>query len=247
MYSYFPAGDSGLIVKTIEGTVESPAPRLLGLMRCIEAARLEGVLDFIPSYQELLICYDREQIAYDDLLEAVRGCAARTGKALAAPAGALIRIPVVYGGRHGPDLEEVAARCGMTGPEYASLHAAPEYRVLMMGFLPGFGYMGMLDERLSVGRRLTPRPRIPAGSVGVANRQTAVYPLASPGGWNLIGRTPCVLFDPSREKAFLLAAGDRVQFKSVSEREFELLKRDIEAGMPIAAELRHQSGLRPPA
>lgn len=126
--------------------------------------------------------------------------------------GRTIEIPVRYGGEHGPDLAAVAEQTGLTEDEVIALHAKPDYVVYCLGFLPGFAYLGGLDARISVPRRATPRLRVPAGAVGIAGNQTGIYPLASPGGWQLIGRTDTPLFDPYRETPGLLAPGDTVRF-----------------------------------
>jgi KipI family sensor histidine kinase inhibitor len=137
-----------------------------------------------------------------------------TADVVVAP-GRLVEIPVRYGGADGPDLGEVAAHAGLTESQVVVLHASVEYDVYMVGFSPGFPYLAGLPERLAMPRRATPRVRVPAGSVAIGGLQTGVYPLASPGGWRLIGRTPLPLFDPRREPPVLLSLGDRVRFVPV--------------------------------
>ena len=126
--------------------------------------------------------------------------------------GRVVELPVLYGGEYGPDIEKVAEHAGMAVDEMIGLHSGTGYLVYMLGFTPGFPYLGGLDDRLATPRVATPRLRIPAGSVGIAESQTGVYPLTSPGGWNIIGRTPLALFDPTREPPSLLAPGDVVRF-----------------------------------
>jgi KipI family sensor histidine kinase inhibitor len=139
---------------------------------------------------------------------------------LAAPSGVRIgrerRIPIVYGGEHGPDLDEVASIAGMSAEEYVARHAASELRVLFCGFAPGFAYLGDLPDALRVPRLATPRTRTPAGSVAVAGAMTGIYPADLPGGWRVIGRTPLVLFDPHREPPSYLAANDTVRFEPIA-------------------------------
>ena len=135
--------------------------------------------------------------------------------------GRIITIPVRYGGSFGPDLPEVAEYHGMTPSEVIALHSAVTYRVYMIGFSPGFPFLGGLDPRLHTPRKKSPREKVPAGSVGLADQQTGIYSLDSPGGWQLIGRTPVKLFDLSREEPLLLGAGDRVLFQPITEKEFE--------------------------
>ncbi|MNC43291.1 Kinase A inhibitor [compost metagenome] len=131
----------------------------------------------------------------------------------------LIEIPVRYGGRWGPDLEEAASLCGLTPAEWVRLHSGAEYRVLMVGFVPGFPYLDGLPEQLAVSRLATPRLKVPAGSVAVGGSQTGIYPLESPGGWRLVGWTPLALFRPGLEEPSLLRAGDRVRFVPVGEEQ----------------------------
>jgi inhibitor of KinA len=140
------------------------------------------------------------------------------------PDRAPVEIPVCYEPAYAPDLEDVATRTGLSADEVVARHIGGNHRVLMMGFAPGFPYLGGLDLRLAaVPRRATPRARVDAGSVAIANGQTSIYPFATPGGWNLIGRTPVALFDPLRAQPALLQAGDRVRFVAISAREYERL------------------------
>ena len=135
----------------------------------------------------------------------------------------VVEIPVVYGGVYGPDLEEVAEKHGMTAEEVIRLHSAPEYPVYMLGFVAGFPYLGGMDERLATPRKKSPRLKIAAGSVGIAGGQTGIYSVESPGGWQIIGRTPLKLYDADSENPVLLAAGSYVKFKPVSEAEYKAM------------------------
>jgi len=134
-----------------------------------------------------------------------------------------VTIPVCYGGDYGPDLEELAEACGLTPQEVIALHTAAPVDVLAIGFAPGHPYIGYFDARLSLGRRSSPRPEVPAGTVAVANRQSVIYPTRLPGGWNLIGRTPLILFDPYRAEPSLVVAGDRIRFVAIDQPQFEAL------------------------
>jgi inhibitor of KinA len=135
-----------------------------------------------------------------------------------------VEIPVCYGGDFGPDLDLVASHAQLTPAEVIARHAAPEYLVYMVGFAPGFPYLGGLDAGLATPRRTQPRPLVPAGAVGIAGAQTGIYSLPTPGGWQLIGRTPRRLFDPGRNQPSLLQAGDRLRFVPISEAEFQQLR-----------------------
>ena len=191
----------------------------------VEEAHIEGVAELVPTYRSVTVHYRPEIIGYARLYEQLNDIANGLGAADIPPAGE-IRVPVCYGGSHGPDLEHVASLHGMTAAEVVALHTAPAYLTYMLGFLPGFCYLGGLDERLRTPRLATPRVRIPAGSVGIAGSQTGVYPLPSPGGWQLIGQTPLRLYDPRREKAILVDAGMTLRFYPIDETEYERLRRE---------------------
>jgi KipI family sensor histidine kinase inhibitor len=180
----------------------------------LRARATPGVRDVVPGYCTVGVHIDPLRTDLPALTEAI----AEDARTVEASAAALIPpsrvhvIPVVYGGRSGPDLQAVAAVCGCSEAEVVERHGARTYRVYMLGFVPGFAYLGRVDGRIAVARHRVPRERVPPGSVGVAGEQTGVYPIESPGGWQLIGRTETVMFDAARRPASLLAAGDAVRF-----------------------------------
>ena len=208
---FLPAGDRALVVEV--GDVISPEcnRRVNQLLGAIEEGGVRGVVDLVPTYRSLMVQYDPMLVSFEDLREAISevGSKLKDGKA---GAGRLVEIPTLYGGEHGPDLEFVAEQAGLSVEDAVGLHSGVDYLVYMMGFTPGFPYLGGLPERLATPRLTTPRTVIPAGSVGIAESQTGVYPLTSPGGWQLIGRTPLRLFDVERDPPSLISAGDRVRF-----------------------------------
>jgi inhibitor of KinA len=218
-----PAGDSAIVVELdgpgggIDAAVNAEA---IALADSIQRASFPGVRDVVPTYRTVAVYFDPLRVDYDRLLAHLERAASRaaTGDA---PAAALVRIPVCYGGEHGPDLFEVAAYAGVSEAEVVQLHARVTYRVFMLGFVAGFAYLGTVDERIAMPRRETPRVRVPAGSVGIAGAQTGVYPTATPGGWRLIGRTPVKPFDATRADPFLMKAGDGVQFYAIGPEEYE--------------------------
>lgn len=175
-----------------------------------------GIGEAVPGYATLLVYYDPATIDY---AQAADGCqqALRAAQDLPLPAERRVDIPVRYGGMDGPDLPEVAALHGITASEVISLHCSQSYRVYLMGFTPGFAYLGELPPQLVTPRLATPRTRVPAGSVGIAGAQTGVYPIESPGGWRIIGRTDLRLFDSRRDSPSLLQPGDLVHFYPVNE------------------------------
>jgi KipI family sensor histidine kinase inhibitor len=174
----------------------------------------------VPAYASLLVPYDPERLDPATARDRLEAVVAAAGRHPLGPerGGRLVEIPVRYGGPDGPDLAEVAERLGMDTRAVVRAHAGRTYRVYLLGFVPGFAYLGMLSPRLVLPRRPTPRPAVPPGSVGIAASQTAVYPVATPGGWHLIGRTDLPLWDPAADPPAGLAPGDRVRFVSIDGR-----------------------------
>lgn len=209
------AGDAALSLELGDGIDAATNARVRALDLALARDPFPGFLESVPAYRSLLVLFDPARAGAAAAGEALLRLAARAD-APAAP-GRLHRIPTLYGGEAGPDLADLARRRGIAPQEVVALHASREYTAFMLGFTPGFAYLGLLPEALDTPRRATPRVRVPAGSVAVAGLQTAVYPVASPGGWNLIGRTSLRLFDPALDPPALLAPGDRVVFAPVAE------------------------------
>ena len=209
-----PMGDRSLLVEIGEKISADVNRRVQELMLRLQQANLPGVRELAPSYRSLLVVFDPLTIAPEKLKAAITDVAARPGGS-ELPQAKLITVPVFYGGDYGPDLEWVAGHLGISTEEVIWLHTETVYRVYMIGFTPGYPYMGELPAALAVPRRSTPRTRVPKGSVGMAQRQTGIYPVESPGGWQIIGWTPIELFDPKRQIPSLLEMGDRVKFESV--------------------------------
>jgi len=194
---------------------ELPAPATLVQQQRIwalanEALQWPAVHEALPGMNNLTLLFDPTQIDASELEMQV--LAAWPQLTMAALEGRTIEIPVAYGGEHGPDLADVAAHTGLPPEEVVRRHAAAEYVVYLLGFLPGFAFMGGLPPELATPRRAEPRVAVPARSVGIGGAQTGVYPLVSPGGWQLIGRTPLAMFDPAADEPTLLRPGDRVRF-----------------------------------
>jgi KipI family sensor histidine kinase inhibitor len=208
---FLPAGDQALVVELGDGIDVDVNRRVHNLAQLVEVGDIPGVVDLIPTYRSLLVQYDITRTSLSALRAALLKLCRDPGE-LTLERPRVVHIPTLYGGDYGPDLLFVAEHGGLTSDEVVRVHSEAEYLVYMMGFTPGFPYLGGLDERLASPRLPTPRQEIPAGSVGIAESQTGVYPIASPGGWRLIGRTPVVLFDPLREPPSLVAAGDYVRF-----------------------------------
>jgi inhibitor of KinA len=227
---FLPAGDQALVVELGDAIDAGVNRRVHDLAQRVEAVEVAGVVDLIPAYRSLLVQYDATTTSLAALQSSLlKLCSDPGGQPLERPR--VVHIPTLYGGEHGPDLPYVAEQCGMTTDEVVRVHSETEYLVHMMGFTPGFPYLGGLDERLATPRLATPRQEIPAGSVGIAESQTGVYPFASPGGWRLIGRTPVTMFDPVGEPPSLLAAGDYVRFTPLqSENDYAEVRGRVESG-----------------
>jgi inhibitor of KinA len=213
-----PAGDQAFTVSFGGGVDPEISARVLSVAERLCAAPLPGVVDVVPGYDALLVAYDPLRVAAAE----VRDWIARSIDGPAPPlSGRRVELPVLYHPEVAPDLEALAAEKNLTVEALIALHTAPEYRCYLLGFRPGFPFLGGLDQRLVSARLPSPRLRVPAGSVGIGGRQTGVYPVDSPGGWRLIGRTPARLFDPDRTEPFLVRAGDTVRFVAIDRAEFD--------------------------
>lgn len=215
-----PVGDTGVLAVFEQQISEQVGAQVSALDRAVRGAKLRGAGETVPAFASLLVRYDPLVTDYDQMAAAIT----RLAEHLPPPdtaAGKLITIPVCYGGEYGPDLEFVADHAGLSEGEVIRLHTGREYRIYMLGFLPGFPYLGGLDPALVTPRLQNPRTSIPAGSVGIGGEQTGVYPVASPGGWQLIGRTPLKLFDPGKPLRY--AAGDRIRFAAITPEQFVAL------------------------
>ena len=208
---FFPAGDLALVVELGDAISVEINRKVRSLTDALEKGSIPGVFDFLPTYRSVLVYYDPLIASSGEVRDGIERL---LESAEVADAGArhIVHIPTLYGGDMGTDIAFVAQHNGIDEQEVISIHSATDYLVYMMGFSPGFAYLGGLDERLATPRLQSPRTEIPAGAVGIAETQTGVYPVASPGGWQLIGRTPVKLFDPGREYPVLLSAGDYVRF-----------------------------------
>ena len=223
-----PNGDTALAVEFGERIDRSTSERVLAFHDRLARAALPGVVELLPTFRSLMVHYDPLRTSHAELsrrieplldgLEAVRHAARRW------------TIPVCYDPAFALDLEEVAARTGLTPAEVVEHHGATTYHVYMIGFLPGYPYMGDLPARLALPRRENPRTQVPAGSVAIATTMTAVYTLASPGGWHILGRTPVPLWDRRRSPPAVLAPGDKVRFAPVSMDQFARLAEQAAAG-----------------
>ena len=195
----------------------------------IERAELDGVIELVPTYRSIMLHYDPSLTRPDTLQQAILALDVEDSSESADQR--IVEIPTLYGGEYGPDIGFVAENAGMSKSEVIEIHSGTDYLVYAMGFSPGFPYLGGLDPRLNTPRLTTPRTLIPGGSVGIAETQTGAYPVASPGGWQLIGRTPLRLFDPESDPPAVINAGDRVRFIPLEDEEAYLeVERQVQDG-----------------
>lgn len=231
-----PCGDSALTVEFGDRIDPVLNDRVMALDRRIAAHAIDGVIETVPTYRSLLVCFDPRVTSFDPLARQIAAMAETPPDAV--DRGRHWRVPVVYGGASGADLDRIAEQAGLSTAEVIALHSAPRYRVYMLGFTPGFAYLGGLNERLATPRRPEPRPSTPSGTISIGGAQTAIQCLAGPSGWHLIGRTPVRTFSPERDPVFLIDAGDHISFAPIPEREWEALERDAAAGLPVAELIR---------
>lgn len=206
-----PLGDAALLVEFGREIDLAVNRRIHALDARLRAHQIPGVIENVPAYTSLLVHYDPLLLTYAQVFDWVSSQLHQVNAQTSIPRRR-IEVPVRYGGENGPDLEFVAAYHALSAGEVARIHAGREYLVYMMGFTPGFPYMGKLDEAIATPRLDTPRTHVMAGSVGIAGAQTGIYPISSPGGWHIIGHTALGLFEPEADQPFLFSPGDTVQF-----------------------------------
>jgi KipI family sensor histidine kinase inhibitor len=230
---FLAAGDRAITVELGNTVDEETNELVVALDRALAVRAIAGIVETVPTYRSLLVIFDPAIISRRVLRDQILACW---------PPAATDRvqyrrwtIPVLYGGDAGEDLEFVAKTHGLSPSEVVRIHASAEYHVYMIGFAPGFAYLGGLPERIQTSRRVEPRPRIPPSSVSIGGKQAAVCPpIELPSGWQLLGRTPVRTYDPGRQNPFLLEAGDRVIFEPISPEDFASLSARAEGGDPIA-------------
>jgi inhibitor of KinA len=216
---YYPMGDRGLLMEFGDEISREINEKVRRMALAVRDGITEGIVEVVPTYRSLLIIYNPLFLPIEHLKKKLNRIEEGLQKA-SLPKPKLNRIPAVYGGNHGPDLEEVARYHHLSPEKVIQLHCSRAYLIYMIGFMPGYPYMGELPEELATPRLKTPRLVVPKGSVAIAQRQTGIYSMESPGGWQIIGRTPVELFDPGRDPPSLLQMGDLVQFYRISEKEF---------------------------
>ncbi|SBW11060.1 Allophanate hydrolase subunit 1 [uncultured delta proteobacterium] len=225
---YLGAGEKCLVVEFSDAIDREANIRLQGLRRALEKRSIPGMIELVPTYRSLSIYHDPLVLSREDLLPQIENALQDVSQAESGRKRILV-MPVLYGGEYGPDIANVAEHTGFSEEEVIRRHTAKDCYCFMMGFTPGFGYLGGMDEALETPRLKTPRTRITGGSVGIAGKQTGVYSIDSPGGWQLIGHTPLRLFDPGAEQSTIIDAGDWVRFRSIDEKEYADIKEAVAA------------------
>jgi 5-oxoprolinase (ATP-hydrolysing) subunit B len=226
-----PVGDRAFLVELGAAVDEAVNARILNLAQHLRAHPVLGIEDVVPTYRSLLVHFDPDRLTRAELQGRLKELLAQVDSH--SPEGRLLQVPVVYGGEFGVDLEELADHHGLTAEEVIRCHLAATYRVYMVGFQPGFAYLGGLDPTLARSRRTEPRTRTPAGSVSIGGVQAAIASVEAPSGWHLIGRTPARLFMPQRDPPFLLGPGDRVRFARLPAAAWAAYDRRAAGGEPL--------------
>ncbi|WP_347548335.1 5-oxoprolinase subunit PxpB [Pseudalkalibacillus hwajinpoensis] len=227
--TFDPLGEAAVKLTFNEEVSPALNRKIQVFCRELASSSKPGITEWVPAYDSVTIYYEPWNFSYEEITAYLKEVASHNDNEQT-KLKSIVTIPTLYGGDYGPDLEELAESKKMNPEDIITLHTKGDYLVNMIGFLPGFPYLSGLDERIAMPRLENPRQTVPAGSVGIAGNQTGIYPLESPGGWNLIGRTPLRLFEPEKEETFLFQPGDYLQFHSVSEEEFRRIQREIEEG-----------------
>ncbi|MCL6588123.1 MAG: 5-oxoprolinase subunit PxpB [Anoxybacillus sp.] len=232
-YEFIPLSENALIIKFGDQINYDIHRRVRQFINYFTDHHIEGIIEVVPAYTTVTVYYDPIQFvknlnrkSHIEVLPFERICTVLKNilsslESVNISHGNEVVIPVCYGGEFGPDLEFVAHHNGLTPEDVIQIHSGAEYLVYMIGFAPGFPYLGGMPEQIATPRRSSPRLKIPAGSVGIAGMQTGVYPIETPGGWQLIGRTPLPLFVPENNPPTLLQAGDRIRFRAISRQEYD--------------------------
>ncbi len=224
---YLISGDKGLVVEFGNEISEAVNTKVRNLYLAIQKNQIAGIYEMIPTYRSLMIQYNPLETEVNNLIKKLMEIE-KTLDSIDLPKPRIIEIPTIYGGESGEDLKFVAEHNGISEDEVIKIHSSVDYRIYMLGFSPGFPYLGGMSERIETPRLKTPRTKIPAGSVGIAGKQTGIYPMESPGGWQLIGRTPIKLYNPQSQIPIILQAGDYLRFVPVEKDEYDSISSLVE-------------------
>lgn len=226
---FLKAGDKALVMEFGDSISKDINAKIALALEELKEIKADGIIDVLPTYRSILINYEPSKIRFNellDLLKSIKLDGAKKGEGKVK----LIEIPTLYGGEYGPDISFVAEHAKLSEEEVIKIHSGTDYLVYMMGFLPGFTYLGGLDERLVTPRLKSPRLKIEAGSVGIASNQTGMYPVESPGGWQLIGRTPLKLYDESKNPPVFIEAGNYIRYVPINEDDYKKIEEEVKEG-----------------
>jgi len=226
---YLTAGDRAIVLEF--GNEISKELNLLvrKIYYCINNKNIEGIEETVPTYRSLIIYYNPQKVKYTDLTRQLEELE-KSVTEITLPTAHITEIPVLYGEEYGPDLEFVAQYNKLSAKEVINLHTAKEYFIYMLGFSPGFPYLGGMSDKIATPRLEKPRLKVSEGSVGIAGKQTGIYPIESPGGWRIIGRFPVKLYDPKKEFPFLLKSGDYIKFYPINQERFKEIEKKVNEG-----------------
>lgn len=227
---FLKAGDSSLVIELGNEISEIINYNLKNITDYLDNLNKKGIKDLLPTYRSIIVYYNPIEITFDEIKESVEKNCKIIEKIEDNIRKEIVEVPVLYGGELGPDIENIANHNNLSVEQVIKIHTSGEYLVYMLGFTPGFPYLGGMDKRIATPRLKTPRTKIPAGSVGIAGEQTGVYPIESPGGWQLLGNTPLEFFNPNKEKPFLLKAGEYIKFVAITEEEYNSILEEVKRG-----------------
>lgn len=234
------SGDCAVTVEFGNEISEKINSDIRAYMMALEKSGISGIIEAVPTYRSVTVHYDPGIVRYHQLVEQLKKLLNGIDKS-SLPQGEVIEIPVLYGGEEGPDIRLVAEHNGISVEEVINIHTSGLYLIYMLGFTPGFTYLGGMSDKIATPRLTVPRVSIPAGSVGIADSQTGIYPLQSPGGWQLIGRTPVRMYDPDRAEPILPKAGQYIKFYAIDRDEYDrIAAKEASTGYQCRRYLREE-------
>ena len=224
---YLTAGDKAVVLQFGNEISEELNLLVKKMYHCIGKKNIEGIEEMVLTYRSLIIYYNPQKVKYADLTQKLKELEKSVSE-ITLPPAYVTEIPVIYGGEYGPDLEFVAQFNKLSAKEVINIHSEKEYFIYMLGFSPGFPYLGGMSDKIATPRLEKPRLKVSEGSVGIAGKQTGIYPIESPGGWQIIGRTPVKLYDPKKEFPFLLKSGDYLKFYPINLEQFKEIEKKVD-------------------